>query len=136
MSERSRRVSLKIEAIPNSLEAELLNYIKEDPISPTREVVLRALKAFYLPWALEGEMTEIELKHLAQNAVEELQFRIFQINQRYLMEDSGDHQRSQILGGIRNGSGSSFPASQAIATVSAPMEAFQKSINPADLDDF
>lgn len=69
-SKNPRRVSLRVEAAPGSPEAKLLNHVKDDPITPSRAVTLRALKAFYLPWALEGEVDEADLRNLAQSAID------------------------------------------------------------------
>lgn len=130
-SKGARRVSLKVEAAPNSLDAKLVAHVKKDPITPSREVTLRALKAFYLPWALEGEVSDEDLKAIAQSAIEELQFRIFQIRQRYLNTESS---------GYKPASAASFASNGATNLASPPpeasIEAMREAINPADLDDF
>ena len=128
----ARRVSLRLEATPNSTEAKLLNHIKDDPIAPSRAVMLRALKAFYLPWAMEGEMSEAELRSLAQSAIEELQFRIFQIRQRYLTDDISGYKPAPVASqAAPNGAGAHKPPPSNVS-----IEDMRQSINPADLDDF
>jgi len=131
-TKNTRRVSLRVEAAPDSVDAKLLNYIKEDPIAPSREVMLRALKAFYLPWALEGEMDEAGLKSLAQSAIEEMQFRIFQIRQRYMVDESPGFRPApaptqQSVNGAR---------AYTTAPSKVSIEDMRQSINPAELDDF
>ncbi len=140
-AKQSQRVTLKVEAVAQSPEAKLLNYVKQDPITPSREVALRALKAFYLPWALDGEVSEGEVVAIAQSAIEELQFRIFQIRQRYLNADSMGYQAvilsdrlnnpvSPTHGGA-NGGTQTYPPAPGIA-----LESMREAINPNDLDDF
>ncbi|MEO1093948.1 MAG: hypothetical protein AAFX01_03490 [Cyanobacteria bacterium J06638_28] len=134
MSQRraNRRVSLRIEAAPESIEAKLLDHIKQDPIAPSRAVTLRALKAFYLPWALEGEVDEAELKSLAHSAIEELQFRIFQLRQRYLTDDAPSYKVSpKPSQATTNGTPAHTPPPSQVS-----IEDMRQSINPADLDDF
>ncbi|NER83277.1 MAG: hypothetical protein F6K42_27740 [Leptolyngbya sp. SIO1D8] len=130
-SKVSRRVSLRVEAAPGSVEAKLLNYIREDPISPSRAVMLRALKAFYLTWALEAELSEADLKNLAQSAIEELQFRIFQIRQRYLTEDSVSPRPTVLPSQSANGAAAYTPVSSQVS-----IEDMRQSIDPTNLDDF
>lgn len=121
------RISLKVEAEADSLEGKLLEHVKEDPITPAREVALRALKAFYFPWAMEKQLSEAELRSLAQSTVEELQFRIFQIQQRFLAADSpaGAAPAPQ--------SSNNFRGNQSAPQSMAEM---RQQIRPADLDDF
>lgn len=83
MSKRER-ISLRLDAEAESLEGHLFSYLKQEQAIASREAVLRALKAFYLPWALESCRSEDELKSLAKTLLEELQFRILQIQQRFL----------------------------------------------------
>ena len=53
-----------------------------------RQALLRALKAFYLPWTLEeAQLNESERQAMAKTAIQELQYRIFQIQQRFLPEE-------------------------------------------------
>lgn len=127
----ARRVSLRLEATPDSIEAKLLNHIKEDPIAPSRAVMLRALKAFYLPWAMEGNMSEAEIRNLAHSAIEELQFRIFQIRQRYLNEEAPGYKAVPAPNQPPNGTVAHKPAPSNVS-----IEDMRQSINPSDLDDF
>ena len=128
----TRRVSLRLEATPESIEAKLLNHIKQDPIAPSRAVMLRALRAFYLPWAMEGDLSEAELKSLAQSAIEELQFRIFQIRQRYLTDEAPGYKPPVATSQPPNGTA----VSKSAAPSNVSIEDMRQSINPADLDDF
>lgn len=130
-AKKPRRVSLRVEAAPGSVEAKLLNYVKEDPITPSRAVTLRALKAFYLPWALEGEVSEADLKNLAQSAIEELQFRMFQIRQRYLTDEGPAYRATPAPRSATNGSNVP-PSPQPDVSLSE----LRQSINPDSLDDF
>ena len=66
MSKSQReRIRVKLEAEAASLEGRLLNYLKSDPVLPPRDALLRALKAFYTPWAMESQLDEVELSRLA-----------------------------------------------------------------------
>lgn len=132
---KRERVSLRIEAEVDSFEGALFSYLKSDPIVPSREAVMRALKAFYMPWAMEQQMSDTELKNLARTAVEELQFRIFQIQQRYLLGDSPGYVFPHAKNASVSVSNSVVPTpsnSQPPMTISE----MRQQINPAELDDF
>ncbi|MGB0560308.1 MAG: hypothetical protein ACPGVO_00695 [Spirulinaceae cyanobacterium] len=73
-------------------EARLLNYLRDDPMINRREAVFRALMAYYLPWVHEDEFTDVQLQALAQSAVEDLEFRIYQIRKRFLANQAGTPQ--------------------------------------------
>ena len=128
----TRRVSFKIEAVADSPDAKLLDHVKQDPITPSREVALRALKAFYLPWALEGDVPEGDLQAIAQSAIEELQFRIFQIRQRYLNQEASGYKPAAVPNFTSNGA----PAFTSPPAGQISLESMRESIDPADLDDF
>lgn len=74
-----------------------------------REAVIRALKAYYLPWAYEDEVSKEEAQVLARNAIDELEFRIFQIRRHFLAGEAYGPKLSESLGGspapISNGNG-------------------------------
>jgi hypothetical protein len=132
----AQRVALKIEAVAASTEAQLLNYVKQDPITPSREVALRALKAFYLPWALEGEVSEGELAAIAQSAIEELQFRIFQIRQRYLNPEHPAYKPTAVPNPNGHRPTTADNVAPSLPPPGTSLESMRESINPADLDDF
>lgn len=83
---KRERVVLRIDAQAHSVEGKLLGYVKDDPALSSREAMMRALKAFYLPWVLEGERSEAEVRAIAKTAIEELEYRVFQIKQRFLSD--------------------------------------------------
>ena len=64
-----------------------------------RESVIRALKAYYLPWAYEDEVSKEEAQVLARNAIDELEFRIFQIRRHFLAGEAYGPKLSESLGG-------------------------------------
>ncbi|MCG8367328.1 MAG: hypothetical protein MJA27_28820 [Pseudanabaenales cyanobacterium] len=131
---KRERISVRLEAEVKSFEGRLLSYLKSDPILPPRDALLRALKAFYMPWAMEEQLGEAELKSLARTAVEELQFRIFQIQQRYLLGDSPAY----VIPNAKHstvGAPSSAP-SQSNGQPPQTIAEMRQKINPAELDDF
>ncbi|MGK7890964.1 MAG: hypothetical protein AB4042_16660 [Leptolyngbyaceae cyanobacterium] len=132
---KRERVSVRLEAEVNSIEGHLLKYLKADPIIPPRESALRALKAFYMPWALEGEVDEAQLQRLASTAVEELQFRIFQIQQRYGAGASPGYitpapRQGVVANSVPNG------VRMAPASPAPTIAEMRQNINAEDLDDF
>ncbi|MEO0409951.1 MAG: hypothetical protein AAF289_21625 [Cyanobacteria bacterium P01_A01_bin.135] len=132
---KRQRVSLRIDAEVSSLEGKLVSYLKEDPILPPRDAAMRAIKAFYMPWVLENDLDQAQLQNLAATAVEELQFRIFQIQQRYGIGGAAAFitppPRQSVLS--HNGSSAAPMASVGAAPTIAEM---RQQINPAELDDF
>jgi hypothetical protein len=83
MSSR-QRIILRLDVEANTDDGRLLNYLKSDAAVSLREAVLRALRAFYLPWALEVERSPEALQPLAKTVLEDLQLRSFQIQARFL----------------------------------------------------
>ena len=133
---KRERVSVRLEAEVNSVEGSLLKYLKADPIIPPREAALRALKAFYMPWALEGQVDDAQLQRLATTAVEELQFRIFQIQQRYGTGSSAAYvtppPRQSFASPMNGGHASTMPPPAPAPTIAE----MRQNINVAELDDF
>lgn len=132
---KRERVSVRLEAEISSVEAKLLQYLKDDPIIPPRESALRALKAFYMPWALEGQVDEVQLQRLAATAVEELQFRIFQLQQRYGTGASAAYMTPSPRQGFSvpgNGHAMTLPPPGPAPTIAE----MRQNINAAELDDF
>lgn len=84
MTKRERVALRRFEAGEDSTEGKLFRYVNTDPNLIPREAVLRALKAFYLPWVLESQARDSELRAIAKTSIQELQYRIFQIQQWFL----------------------------------------------------
>ena len=84
MAKRERVCLRRFEAEADSIEGKLFHYVNNDPSLMPRQSLLRALKAFYLPWTLEAQLNESERQAMAKMAIQELQYRIFQIQQRFL----------------------------------------------------
>ena len=81
---RRQRVILRLDVEADSEAGRLLAYLKTNPAVSLRESVLRALKVFYLPWALEPELSQPELQSLAQTLLEDMQLRSLQLQTRFL----------------------------------------------------
>lgn len=89
---KKNNIHFSLRAGADSEEARLLNYLRDDPLLNRREAVFRALMAYYLPWVHEDELTDTQLQALAQSAVEDLEFRIYQIRKRFLATNPGTPQ--------------------------------------------
>lgn len=89
---KKNNVHLSLRAGVDTEEARLLNYLRDDPLINRREAVFRALMAYYLPWVHEDEFTEAQLQALAQSAVEDLEFRVYQIRKRFLANQTSTPQ--------------------------------------------
>jgi hypothetical protein len=85
-----QRISFRFEAESHTVEGHLLNFLREHKLLNHRDAVLRATKAFYLPWVYEGELPKEDVKALARSAVEELEYRIFQIRKHFLADELGE----------------------------------------------
>lgn len=82
-----QRVILRLDVEVDSVEGRLLAYLKGEPAVSLRESVFRALKVFYLPWALEQDLSPSELQSLAQTLLEDMQLRSLQLQSRFLAID-------------------------------------------------
>jgi len=83
-----KRISIRFEAEAHTAEGRLLSYLKDHKLLNYRDAIIRATKAYYMPWVYEGELSEEELRSLAQGAIEEMEFRIFQMRKHFLGEGS------------------------------------------------
>ena len=80
-----KRISFSISSNPDTLEGQLIDYLRScNKMLNLREATVRALKAYYLPWVYEDELPKEEVQVLARNAIDELEFRIFQIRRHFL----------------------------------------------------
>ena len=79
-----QRVILRLDVEVDSDAGRLFTYLKTNPAISLREAVLRALKVFYLPWALEPDLSQSELQALAQTLLEDMQLRSLQLQTRFL----------------------------------------------------
>lgn len=81
---RRQRVILRLDVEVDSDAGRLFTYLKTNPAISLRESVLRALNVFYLPWALEPDLSQSELQALAQTLLEDMQLRSLQLQNRFL----------------------------------------------------
>lgn len=94
-----KRVSFSISSDPDTIEGRIVNHLRDNKMVNMREAVIRALKAYYLPWAYEDEVSKEEAQVLARNAIDELEFRIFQIRRHFLAGEAYGPKLSESLGG-------------------------------------
>jgi hypothetical protein len=122
MSSR-QRIILRLDVEANTDDGRLLNYLKSEAAVSLREAVLRALRAFYLPWAMESESHPEALQPLAKTVLEELQLRSFQIQARFLA--CSDHPTWVMVADP-----SQITISPVLPTASAPMAPVQAEPQP------
>lgn len=104
-----KRVSFSISSDPDTVEGRVVDYLRNhNKMFNFREAIVRALKAYYLPWAYEDEVTKEESQVLARHAIDELEFRIFQIRRHFL---AGEPYGSKLSTALDLGQSSS-PAQQ------------------------
>ncbi len=94
-----KRVSFSISSDPDTVEGRIVNYLRDNKMVNMRESVVRALKAYYLPWAYEDDVSKEEAQVIARNAIDELEFRIFQIRRHFLTGEAYGPKLSESLGG-------------------------------------
>ncbi|MFG6096444.1 hypothetical protein D0962_06500 [Leptolyngbyaceae cyanobacterium CCMR0082] len=138
-----KRVSFSISSDPDTVEGRIVNHLRDNKMVNMRESVIRALKAYYLPWAYEDEVSKEEAQVLARNAIDELEFRIFQIRRHFLAGEAYGPKLSEALGGSpppvasngssSNGNGSLAPNS--IIEKITPPKPKPGDANPSSLTD-
>ncbi|MEM9486497.1 MAG: hypothetical protein AAGA83_22710 [Cyanobacteria bacterium P01_F01_bin.116] len=94
-----KRVSFSISSDPDTVEGRIVHHLRDNKMVNMRESVIRALKAYYLPWAYEDDVSREEAQVLARNAIDELEFRIFQIRRHFLAGEAYGPKLSESLGG-------------------------------------
>ncbi|MGD1953228.1 MAG: hypothetical protein ACFB14_26820 [Leptolyngbyaceae cyanobacterium] len=144
-----KRVSFSISSDPDTVEGRIVNHLRDNKMVNMRESVVRALKAHYLPWAYEDEVSKEEAQVLARNAIDELEFRIFQIRRHFLAGEAYGPKLSESLGGSstanatngRSGhsnghaNGQSAPSHEAIFEKLTPPRPAVPDSNPTSLSD-
>lgn len=148
-----KRVSFGISSDPDTVEGRLLDYLRNNKMLNLRDSVIRALKAYYLPWAYEKQVSPEEAKVLARTAIDELEFRIFQIRRHFLagepygpklgemLHPSHGARNEVAMPSTRNGSAVKNSAQPSPATAlpdptSVPEMLERTDIDPDLLDDF
>jgi hypothetical protein len=96
---RDERVWLRLTASQNSPEGKLLEYLQSEPLGEVRTAIFRALKAYYLPEAFEGQLEPTRFRRTVEAAIADLQYRAFQLQLRFC-PDTALMAPSQLLAGI------------------------------------
>ncbi len=139
-----KRVSFSISSDPDTVEGRIVNHLRDNKMVNMRESVVRALKAYYLPWAYEDDVSREEAQVLARNAIDELEFRIFQIRRHFLAGEAYGPKLSESLGGngATNGHSSNGHNGHSAITheavlekITPPTRANPTDSNPASLSD-
>ncbi|MEL7509827.1 MAG: hypothetical protein AAFN42_21050 [Cyanobacteria bacterium J06554_1] len=94
-----KRISFSISSDPDTVEGRVIDHLRNNKMVNMRESVIRALKAYYLPWAYEDDVSKEEAQVLARNAIDELEFRIFQIRRHFLAGEAYGPRLSESLAG-------------------------------------
>ena len=94
-----KRISFSISSDPDTVEGRIVDHLRDNKMVNLRESVIRALKAYYLPWAYEDDVSKEEAQVLARSAIDELEFRIFQIRRHFLAGEAYGPKLSESLGG-------------------------------------
>ena len=142
-----KRISFSISSDPDTVEGRVIDHLRNNKMVNMRESVIRALKAYYLPWAYEEDVSKEEAQVLARNAIDELEFRIFQIRRHFLAGEAYGPRLSESLAGsnpaVHNGGTPPVPDAvgqpgqpgpKTTTTRTNPLEASPASI-PELLDD-
>lgn len=146
-----KRISFSISSDPDTVEGRVIDHLRNNKMVNVRESVIRALKAYYLPWAYEDDVSKEEAQVLARNAIDELEFRIFQIRRHFLAGEAYGPRLSESLAGnpVVHNSGA-LPVTEAgkagpktaranpleTSPVSIPEMLDDADIDPDVLDDF
>ena len=149
-----KRISFSISSDPDTVEGRVIDHLRNIKMVNMRESVIRALKAYYLPWAYEKDVSKEAAQVLARNAIDELEFRIFQIRRHFLAGEAYGPRLSESLAGSNPAvhNGGTPPGPDAVGqpgpkttTRTNPLEASPASIpelqedadiDPDVLDDF
>lgn len=77
------RTTLRVWAPAQSQDAQLIEYLQSGSTIGTKETVFRALRAFYLPKALEGKIDPVALQRSVDASITELHYCAFQLQLRF-----------------------------------------------------
>lgn len=78
---RPKRISLQLHVAEHTPNGQLIQYLKNNTDIEVREAMLRALRAFYLPVALQGDPETVQQQ--ARIAISELHYRAFQLQVQF-----------------------------------------------------
>lgn len=83
-SRKRKRVEVRLQPVLSTPEGITLNYLLNNPVLNPREAVMRAVRAFYIPYAYRSEgLSQQELAEMLRQAISELEFRKFQLCQDF-----------------------------------------------------
>lgn len=90
-SRKRKRVEVRLQPVLSTPEGITLNYLLNNPVLNHREAVMRAVRAFYTPYAyrLQG-LSQQELAEMLRQAIAELEFRKFQLCQDFAFAEPSD----------------------------------------------
>ena len=127
-----KRISFSISSDPDTVEGRVIDHLRNNKMVNMRESVIRALKAYYLPWAYEDDVSKEEAQVLAHNAIDELEFRIFQIRRHFLAGEAYGPRLSESLAGntVPNNNGGPLPLPG--ASEAGPKKVMSARANPLE----
>jgi hypothetical protein len=146
---REERIWLRLTASQNSPEGKLLEYLQSEPLGELRTAIFRALKAYYLPEAFEGQLEPVPFRRTVEAAIADLQYRTFQLHLRFcpdmplmipaqLMAGMPQHPPSQALQPVSTNPKLSYP--QDLPTAETTIAQLRESLSDINLnqvlDDF
>ncbi len=138
---RDDRVWLRLTASQNSPEGKLLEYLQSEPLGEVRTAIFRALKAYYLPEAFEGQLEPTPFRRTVEAAIADLQYRAFQLQLRFY-PDTPLMASTQMMAGIAQQSytqalqtsSSSLSYTQELPTTETTIAQMRESLSDVDLD--
>lgn len=140
---RDERVWLRLTASQNSPEGKLLEYLQSEPMGEVRTAIFRALKAYYLPEAFEGQLEPAPFQRTVEAAIADLQYRAFQLQLRFC-PDTPLMAPTQLMAGIAQqsysqalqtaSSSSNLSYTQELPATETTIAQMRESLSDVDLD--
>lgn len=83
-SRKLKRVEVRLQPVLSTPEGVTLSYLLNNPVLNQQEAVMRAVRAFYTPYAYRSKgLSQQELAELFRRAIAELEFWKFQLCQDF-----------------------------------------------------
>ncbi|MBW4489691.1 MAG: hypothetical protein KME12_18055 [Trichocoleus desertorum ATA4-8-CV12] len=83
MMAKLERIIVRLDVPSHWNEGKILKFLQTDPGLDFKEAVLRALRGYYLPEALEDELEPVQFRRVVEAAIADLQYRAFQLQLQF-----------------------------------------------------
>nr|ADN18593.1 hypothetical protein Cyan7822_6955 [Gloeothece verrucosa PCC 7822] len=127
-------MELRIQRERSSPDYELLRFVKDYPLATTKEMVIEALRAFWLPLACQksGRYDREQIRELGRQAISCLQGQIEHLIKVLELSDLKDNRKSDLASLTRAGAATQLSLNSSVPL--PPTQSFNRTNTGTDYD--